>query len=80
MKVEIGRIIEIVSLFVKKGHVIEANSLLLADGLVDSLNAFQITLELERQFGKPISAMEVTLSDLETPLTLQAALERVWNQ
>ena len=79
MNIEIDRIIAVISLFAKKGQSISFDSLLLEDGLIDSLNVVQITLELERQFGKSIPVMEVTINDLETPTTLQKALVRVWS-
>lgn len=67
-------VIETVELFVPNGAVIQPESMLLEDGLVDSMNILQIVVELESRLGMSIGPLDISFEDFATPQRIADAV------
>ena len=77
MEVNLEELISIVEMFAVGGSTINADTQLLGDELIDSLNVIQIIAEIEAKFGVKIGAMDLSFDDFESPATLASALKKL---
>ena len=76
MEVNLEELISIIQMFAVEGSVISADSKLLDDEIIDSLNVVQIIAEVEARFSVKIGAMDLSFDDFESPATLAIALAK----
>jgi acyl carrier protein len=67
-------VIEAVKLFVPTGTVIQPESMLLEDELIDSMNILQIVVELESRLGMSIGPLDISFEDFATPQRIADAV------
>lgn len=77
MEVNLEELISIIEMFAADGADIVADSKLLDDELIDSLNVVQIIAEIEARFGVKIGAMDLSFDDFASPTILAAALAKL---
>ena len=70
-------IMEVVTPFLPKGCRAEAQTRLMEDNLLDSVNVVQIIAELERRFAVRIGPLDMSFDDFETCLAIAAAIDRL---
>jgi acyl carrier protein len=67
-------VIEAVELFAPTGAVIQPESMLLEDELIDSMNILQIVVELESRLEMSIGPLDISFEDFATPQRLADAV------
>lgn len=70
-------VVEIVSALAQRPEPIQPDSKILDEGYIDSLNMFHILAEIESRFSVQIGAMDVSIADFESPLTIFDLIRRV---
>jgi acyl carrier protein len=74
---KISVIIDIVSSISRISDEIQAETKIIEDGYIDSLNVFHIIAELETKFNISIGVMDATVEDFTSPHNILALVERI---
>ena len=56
---------------------IEADTLIIEDGVIDSLSVINLIMEIEREFSMKMGIMDVTIDDFQSPSKIQEAILRL---
>lgn len=66
--------IDAVKLFVPAGTPVQAETMLLEEELIDSMNILQIVVELEGRLGMAIGPLDIAFEDFSTPMRIAEAV------
>lgn len=75
--INIDELIEIIGIFSIPGSIIEEDTKMLEQELIDSINVMQIISEIEGKYSLSIGAMDLSFDDFETPMILKIALDKI---
>ena len=73
----INRIIKLIMPMVRGNHTVEPGTMIIEDGVIDSLSVINLIMEIEREFGMRIKPMDVTIDDFQSPERIEAAIGRL---
>ncbi len=70
-------VMDVIAPFAGDGVELDKDTLLLEEGIIDSLNTLQIISELERRFNIKISPLDLTFDDFKSCRSLANGIARV---
>jgi len=73
----IDGIMEIIEVISRRSEDITPDTYIIRDGYIDSLNIFQIIIEIENRFNVSIGIMDAIVEDFSTPNTILALVNRL---
>jgi len=73
----IERIINLIKPMSRGNATIEADTLIIEDGVIDSLSVINLIMEIEREFSMKMGIMDVTIDDFQSPSKIQEAILRL---
>lgn len=73
----IERIVALIKPMSRGNVTIEADTMIIEDGVIDSLSVINLIMEIEREFSMRMGIMDVTIDDFQTPAKIQAAIVRL---
>jgi len=73
----IERIVALIKPMSRGNVTIEADTMIIEDGVIDSLSVINLIMEIEREFSMKMGIMDVTIDDFQTPAKIQDAIVRL---
>ncbi len=73
----IDRIVALIKPMSRSKIEIKADTMIIEDGVIDSLSVINLIMEIEREFSMKMGIMDVTIDDFQTPGKIQEAIVRL---
>ena len=73
----IERIVALIKPMSRSNAPIVADTMIIEDGIIDSLSVINLIMEIEREFSMKMGIMDVTIDDFQTPAKIQDAIVRL---
>lgn len=73
----IERIVALIKPMSRGNVTIEPNTMIIEDGVIDSLSVINLIMEIEREFSMKMGIMDVTIDDFQSPAKIEEAIVRL---